>query len=368
MAGQRNIQYVMKPDNFEALDRDIARTRIVLSLLAMLSLYIDPSTLGGLFHLTSYALITLLCHLGYSVSTYYALTHEHAPQWLSPITIVLDLLFAAIIAYLTEGQAGPTYVFFVFAIIAVGVRTRLRGTLWITLSAVSLYLLVILLADGLSPLYIMRAVYLGIAGYLVGFFGQQRINYETRLRELEAKAEREVIARSLHDSHVQSLAGVNLRLETCRELLRRGSLGEASNQLSELQIGVAREYDNVRNYIRSLAGLDSASPRDAEIGPTDATVEVRLSFRASSRLTERIFLIVLEGLRNARKHARAALVNIDAAAAEENFVIKISDDGVGYPPAAGPPWTISSHVAEAGGQVHIDKRHPAQLKIELPRF
>src|SRR5271154_270815 len=145
----------MKPDNFGALDRDVARTRIVLSLLAMLSLYIDPSTLGGLFHLTSYALITLLCHLGYSVSTYYVLTHEPAPQWLSPITIALDLIFATSIAYLTQGQAGPAFVFFVFAIIAVGIRTGLRGTLWVTLSGVSLYLPVILLTDGLAALYVM---------------------------------------------------------------------------------------------------------------------------------------------------------------------------------------------------------------------
>jgi signal transduction histidine kinase len=358
----------MKLDNFGALDRDIARTRIVLSLLAMLSLFIDPSTLGGLFHLTSYALITLLCHLGYSVSTYYVLTHKLARQWLSPVTIVLDLIFATTIAYLTEGQTGPAYVFFVFAIIAVGIRTGLRGTLWVTLSGVSLYLMVILLTDGLAALYVMRAVYLGIAGYLVGFFGQQRINYETRLRELEAKAEREVIARSLHDSYVQSLAGVNLRLETCRELLRRGRPDDVSNQLSDLQVSVAREYDNVRNYIRSLAGVESVSPRDTESGPSDPMVEVGVAFRAPSRLTERIFLIALEGLRNARKHAQASLVSIDAAAAAENFIVTISDDGIGYPPEAGPPWTISSHVAEAGGRVHLDETHPAQLKIELPRL
>lgn len=358
----------MTPDNFGALDRDIARTRIVLSLLAMLSLFIDPSTLGGLFHLTSYALITLLCHLAYSVSTYYVLTHNCALQWLSPITIVLDLVFAASVAYLTEGQAGPAYVFFVFAIIAVGTRTGLRGTLWVTLSGVSLYLMVILLSDRLAALYVMRAVYLGIAGYLVGFFGQQRINYEMRMRELEAKAEREVIARSLHDSYVQSLAGVNLRLETCRELLRRGRLGEVSNQLSELQIGVAREYDNVRIYIRSLAGVESASTHNTESEPSDPMVEVRVAFRAPSHLTERIFLIALEGLRNARKHARASLVSIDATAAGENFIVTISDDGIGYPAEAGPPWTISSHVAEAGGRVQIDEKHPAQLKIELPRL
>jgi hypothetical protein len=60
----------MKVHAFSDLDLDIARTRIVLSLLAMVSLYVDPTTAGGLFHLTPYVLGTLLCHLAYSVGTY----------------------------------------------------------------------------------------------------------------------------------------------------------------------------------------------------------------------------------------------------------------------------------------------------------
>jgi signal transduction histidine kinase len=357
----------MKRDNFGALDLDVARTRIVLSLLAMLSLYADPSTAGGLFHLTSYPLITLLCHLGYSVGTYVVLAKCPASQWIWPATIVLDLTFATVIAYLTEGNTSPSYVFFVFAIIAEGIRTGLRGTLWMTLAGVGLYLLVVGLSEGLAGYYVMRAVYLGIAGYLVGFFGQQRINYEVRMRELEAQSERESIARSLHDSYVQSLAGVNLRLETCRELLRRGRPEALSIQLAELQIGVAREYDQVRTYIRSLAGLDDGSPREFEITPPDPMVEVRSDFTARSRVAERIFLIALEGLRNARKHARANLVTIDASATKENFIIIVNDDGIGFPPHADPPWTIASHVAESGGQVHIDSNHPAQLTIAIPR-
>jgi hypothetical protein len=31
----------------------------------------------------------------------------------------------------------------------------------------------------------MRPVYLAITGYLIGFLGQQRINFEARVRELE---------------------------------------------------------------------------------------------------------------------------------------------------------------------------------------
>jgi signal transduction histidine kinase len=191
------------------LDVNIARGRIVLSLLAMLSLYIDPSTAGGLFHLSRLALITLLCHLAYSVGIYLTLRRRPTGIDLSTVTTVLDLFFATAVAFLTEGQTSPSYVFFVFAIIAAGIRPGpgLLSTIAVTICSVALYLLVIVLSDGITNFYVMRAVYLAIAGYLIGFVGQQRAAFEAHVRELETRAERHSIARSLHDGYVQALGG-----------------------------------------------------------------------------------------------------------------------------------------------------------------
>ncbi len=352
---------------FSDLDLDIARTRIVLSLLAMLSLYIDPTTAGGLFHLTPYVLATLLCHLAYSVGTYFLLESEIAKRWLPTATTLLDLLFAMGIAYLTEGQTGPSYVFFVFAIIAVGVRATLRAIIYVTLLGVGLYLVVISANNRLTGAYVMRAVYLAIAGYLVGFFAQQRANYEDRVRELEAQGERHLIARLLHDSYVQSLAGVNLRLESCRELLRRGRPDDASHELEDLQVGVKRQFDEVREYVRSLAGVDSNSSREIADISADPKIRINGVFDGSSLLGERILQIMLEGLRNARKHARATSVRIDASEIAGRVLITIADDGVGFPPAAGPPWTIASHVAETGGRLSFSESGPTCLLIEIPK-
>jgi len=357
----------MKVHPFSDLDLDIARTRIVLSLLAMLSLYIDPTTAGGLFHLTPYVLAILLCHLTYSVGTYFLLESQAGRRWLPTATTLLDLLFAMGIAYLTEGQTGPSYVFFVFAIIAVGVRATLRAIIHVTLLGVGLYLVVISANNRLSGAYVMRAVYLAIAGYLVGFFAQQRANYEARVRELETQAERQSIARLLHDSYVQSLAGVNLRLESCRELLRRGRADDAAQELKELQLGVKRQFDEVREYVRSLAGVDSNSTHEIADISADPEIKINGVFDGSSRLGERILQIMLEGLRNARKHARATSVRIDAAEIAGRVLITIADDGVGFPPAADPPWTIASHVAETGGRLSFSESGPACLQIEIPK-
>jgi signal transduction histidine kinase len=112
--------------------------------------------------------------------------------------------------------------------------------------------MVVEISDGLASVYLMRAVYLAIAGYLIGFFGQQRVNFERRLRELETDAERETIARSLHDGYLQALAAVSLRLESCRDMLCSNDLAAALAEIKEIQLGVSREYDEVREYVHSL--------------------------------------------------------------------------------------------------------------------
>jgi signal transduction histidine kinase len=101
-------------------------------------------------------------------------------------------------------------VFFVFAIVAAGIRPGPRPTIAATLFSVTLYLLVIAVSDAISNFYAMRAVYLAIAGYLIGFVGQQRAIFEAGVRELESRAERHLIARSLHDGYVQVLAGASI--------------------------------------------------------------------------------------------------------------------------------------------------------------
>src|SRR5207244_10004126 len=116
--------------------------------------------------------------------------------------------------------------------------------------------------------YVMRPAYLAIMGYLAGYLGQENQKQERRMRVLQAETERERIARSLHDGYAQALAGVNLRLETCRELSRRGRHAEVLGELTELQDGVNREHDELRAYIRSLVDRDVTPVAE---DPTTAT-------------------------------------------------------------------------------------------------
>ncbi len=158
--------------------------------------------------------------------------------------------------------------------------------------------------------YVMRAAYLAMTGYLVGYLGQERLNQEARLRALESNVQRERIARSLHDGYAQALAGVNLRLESCQELFRRGQQADAMAELRELQAGVRREYDELRAYIRSLIERE-ITPAPAE--HREATrFSVHADFGGSARFVEHVLHIMLEATRNVRRHARASSAAISA--------------------------------------------------------
>jgi signal transduction histidine kinase len=360
------------------IDRSIARCRIALSLVALVAVYVDPTgpTLtrwlhlrGGPFTIDPLALTALLLHLLYSTSLYVATVNEAAPPaTLFRIATWLDVTIAAVIALVTEGATSPFYPFFVFAVLAVGLHGGLRPALRVTFVTVLLYATLIALSNPQSGnVYLMRPAYLAITGYIVGFIGQRRLDLEEQLCDLEAHVQRQTIARSLHDGYAQALAGVNLRVEVCRRLLHRGATGDALNELSELQRSVDREYDELRGYIRWLIARDVGDGRTTPASETRCDVEAR--FGGSPRLVEHVLLIMLEGVRNIGRHARAHEARVTAQRADADTVhITLDDDGVGFPAEASMPWSIASRVDECAGSIRLDRAAGAgaHLVIDLP--
>jgi signal transduction histidine kinase len=360
------------------MERSIARCRVFLSVIAIFALYVDPTepTLtrwlpltGGAFTVNRYWATVLVAHLAYSLTLVFLQTPPAAPSpRLATIATWGDILFAAAIAVVTEGTTSPFYSFFAFAVLAAGLRSGLRAALAVTGVSVGLYtILVVVSAPSNQTFYIvMRATYIAITGYLVGYLGQERMNQEDRIRSLEANAQRERIARSLHDGYAQALAGVNLRLETCRELFRRGQHDDALVELGELQAGVNREHDDLRTYIRSLVDLDASHASGTR---EDAPhVSVHAEFHGSAGFVEHVLLILLEGTRNVDRHARARSAVIGAQTVERELVLTIDDDGIGFPDGAAPPWSMQSRVAECGGQLTVsrDGRRGSHVLIHLP--
>src|SRR5262245_36200303 len=289
------------------MERSIARCRVILSLTAILAIYVDPTVpaltrwlplTGGPFAVNRYWVTVLLGHLTYSVALVWAQARSSASQaQLARIATCGDVFFGAAIALVTESETSIYYVFFAFAVLTVGLRSGLRSALVVTAVSIVFYMILTMaFAPEDQHFYVMRATYLAMTGYLVGYLGQERLNQESRLRILEANAQRERIARSLHDGYAQALAGVNLRLERCRERFRRGEHEDVMVELGELQADVKREFDELRTYIRSLIERE-VTPAPVERGGT-TRFSVHADFGGSAHFVEHVLHIMLEATRN----------------------------------------------------------------------
>jgi signal transduction histidine kinase len=360
------------------MERGIARCRTVLSAMAILAVYIDPTipmlarsfgVTGGLFYIDPIALAVMGAHLAYSFAVYLLLARwPLAANRIVGVSTCADVVFGGAIMLVTEGANSPLLVFFAFAVLVAGLRAGLRAALVVTGASVALYLSLLVVSAPLDEsAFVMRPAYLAIMGYLAGYLGQENLKQAKRMRVLQREVEREHIARSLHDGYAQSLAGVNLRLETCRELYRRGRHDEVLAELTELQVGVNREHDELRSYIHSLVDRD-ATPVTGDDPTLGTRFSVRAEFGGSATRIEHVLHIMLEGARNVRRHARARSAEIAVWADADELVVTIDDDGAGFRNDADPPWAIASRVAELGGLLTIETgRAPgAHLRVALP--
>jgi signal transduction histidine kinase len=358
------------------IERNLARCRVILSLAAIATVYIDPEVplmsrwihwTSGPFALDARFIALMGAHLAYSAFMYLATRASRplAPS-LAASTVWVDVAFAVVIATMTEGLTSPSYPFFAFAVLAAGLRSGMRQAMLVTTVNLVLYLclIVVTMRRG-ADVYIMRPVYLGITGYLVGYLGQQSLEMQARMRQLEVDAQRLRIARELHDGYAQALAGITLRLEGTRRLLRSDAAGEALEELTELQDSVNREYDELRRYARSLAGLDPTPIAEDDGAPVRLTL--RADVTGSAQLVEQVLGIAREGLVNVRRHAHATTARIDIRGDGSEVRIDIDDDGVGFGNDAAP-WTIASRSRDIGGRLHIDREagRGAHVSITLP--
>lgn len=361
----------------EGMEHGIARARLLLSLVALGSVVLDPLSpiltawvreFGGAVSL-SVAAPAVIVHLVYSL----LLIGCIARDWMARARIValtpwIDISFAAAIGLSTGAARSPLLdLFFGFGVVAVAFRAGLQRTIAVAVVSFGYYMVFIALLPQDGLIFAMRGIYILIVGYLVGYLAQQRAYLEEEVRALEFAKQRSTIARELHDGCVQGLAAVNLRLESCRELLRRGRTEDVQGELAEMQSSVAGEYDQLRSFMRSLASLAPRAEGGGE-APSTTRFSVRAQFEGSGALTEQVLQILREAITNVRRHARADSASVRVQTRGDELVITVDDDGIGFRDDVHLPWSISSRVRELGGVLRVARGVPgAHLVIALPR-
>jgi len=161
--------------------------------------------------------------------------------------------------------------------------------------------------------------------------------------------ERQSIGRDLHDGLGQELTGVALMLrglssrihQRCPDVVENvneivGHLNqsiETARSLARGLLPVGAETGGLTSALRALA----ARSRDVYGLEVTFSAEVCPEFAFTETNASHLYRITQEALTNAARHGRASLVDIVLIAKEDGFFLKITDNGVGFAPAATSP-------------------------------
>ena len=213
---------------------------------------------------------------------------------------------------------------------------------------------------------------------------RQLTEYAAQVEDLTLANERQRMARELHDTLAQGLAGLVLQLEAIDSHLSRGNTVKAqaitqqAMERARLTLADARRaIDDLRSGDLPNFDLETAVREETDRFTAASGIPCELSIVLPSQLSEKVhecaLRLVSEALTNIARHAQAQHAAVSLHAIEQALAIEVHDDGVGFDPAqigAGHYGLIGlrERARLIGGTLNIESA-PGQgttLKVQLP--
>lgn len=202
---------------------------------------------------------------------------------------------------------------------------------------------------------------------------------KARVAQLSAAAERNRVARDIHDGLGHHLTAIALLLEkaaTFRDL----DPPAADRAIEDAHRSTRHALDDVRQSVRTLRGGDapfrlSAALADLARQAGDGRPEVCVDLTGDERKCDTATLVALyraaqEGITNSRRHANADRVSVTVSLNGSGARLVVADDGCGFAPEQEGFGLLGmrERVGLIGGSVHIDSRPGAgtRLTVSIP--
>ncbi|RPK07609.1 sensor histidine kinase [Priestia endophytica] len=241
---------------------------------------------------------------------------------------------------------------------SVGLYYRASKVLMVSIfSILSMSFMTVLLEQShilFTYLIIMIPMTVSVVGYSVMLFRQvyAKRELEASLRELEIAHEeveqltianeRQRMARDLHDTLAQGLAGLIMQLEAINAHLNSGNINRGQEVVHQAMGRVREALADARSAIDDLRSHGSEKRnltesicdevnrfREATGVPCELQIPSILSL--PTLLTEQCHHIVSESLTNIARHARAEYVSVTVEKGADNILyLEIRDDGIGF--------------------------------------
>jgi len=227
----------------------------------------------------------------------------------------------------------------------------------------------VILSDraGSSPLSDSERYLLWTIGKVAALATHARI--ATRNQELAHQLQERIdLAREIHDGVIQRLFGISMAFSSDQDLSpeARRRIGEELNgALQDLRRALGRPLGRTSRPTQTtlLAEVDRLSEQHPELGIVlESRVEVPAPLEPLAQS------VLIEAIRNARKHAEPSRVDVSLRRIDGAFVMEICNDGVhGRPrPASGMGLRLAALEAiQAGGIIEFGEREPGTWRVRL---
>ncbi len=187
---------------------------------------------------------------------------------------------------------------------------------------------------------------------------RQLTEYAAQVEDLTIANERQRMARELHDTLSQGLAGLILQLEAADAHLANNRREKAQAIVANAMVQARATLADARRAIDDLRrpspdDLDSALHTEVSRFTNSTGIPVDLHSAPTPPLPDPVKEVVIrtvaEALTNIAHHARAQRVGVDVQAKDKKLSITVQDDGVGFDPSAIP----SGHYGILGIQERV---------------
>jgi signal transduction histidine kinase len=211
----------------------------------------------------------------------------------------------------------------------------------------------------------------------------QNHRLQQQAQELAVLAERQRLARELHDAVTQSLYSQTIFTRSALNALEEGHSEQAKEHLHQVEINATQALREMRVLLHQLRPSALAHKTLADAVEERLTlVERRVGIAAYSVIDEMLHLdetteaalyrVILEALNNTLRHAEASQVDVQIHRTPEGLALFVIDDGRGFDPEDIIPGmglnNIRERAAQINGEVHIDSKpgRGTALLVKVP--
>jgi len=289
-------------------------------------------------------------------------------------TIVLMITLCILGTYITPG----TQALFGFISFFCGFNFSFKKGLIGLISVLVAVLISAIAFNYIDVYFISPAVIVSIALFFMGraerkdriHAAQEKVSQES-IEQLATIAERERIARDMHDLIGHSLTSIALKAELAEKYLSVEKFDLAKQEVSEVSTLSRDILSQVRQAVSGLKTRDingQIAQLESKLIKHNFSVQVTNNLSKSSAMLESSLILMLtEAVTNILKHSNGDTVTIKLEQSDSGVSLYISDNGTVEEVNFGNGLTgITERCQQLNGSVEVEHTHGMCIQINLP--